>query len=160
VGGSGSAGVPAWPPSPKSCTQFRKILPLISLPSVASNTQFLVKAVEMERNCLNAFRNFSLSGPTGVEYDSNFWDTEGFDLSVQSLVEEKAHCQRPEGQPDDCAVSGQGTPRAGCKKGVIRCPRFLQRILPTPASHRTGTSRSRGCMCGFAFNSSQRTLLP
>ena len=120
VGGGGGAKVPAWPPSPESCTCFRKPLPLISSPSGAAKPRFLVKVIEMERNCLNAYRNFSLRGLMSVEYDSNSQVTEGFDLSFWSLAEEKPHCKRPKGQPVDCPISGQWTPRAGCKKGASR----------------------------------------
>lgn len=62
VGGGGGVRVPAWPPSPESCIRFRKLLPLISSPSDAAKPRFLVKVIEMERNCLNAHRNFSLRG--------------------------------------------------------------------------------------------------
>lgn len=116
VGGGGDARVPAWLPSPESCTCFKKVLPLISSPSDAAKPRFLMKVIEMERNFLNAYRIFSLRGLMGVEYDSNAWLTEGFDLSIWSLVEEKPYYKRPKSHPVDCPISGQWTPRAGCKK--------------------------------------------
>lgn len=160
VGGGGGDRVPAWPPSPESCTCFRKLLSLISSPSEAANPRFLVKVIEMERNCLNAYRNFSLRGLTSIEYDSNSCVTESFDLSIWSFVEEKPHCKRPKGQPVDCPLSGQWPPRAGGKKRASTCSRFLQRILPAPGSHCMGTSWPRGPICVSVFNSSRWTFLP
>lgn len=159
VGGGGDARVPAWLPSPESCTCFRKVLPLISSPSDAANPRFLMKDIEMERNFLNAYRIFSLRGLMGVEYDSNAWLTEGFDLSIWPLVEEKPHCKRPKSQPVDCPISGQWTPRAGCKTGASTPSHSLQRIPLAPGSRCTRTSWPRGCIWGFVFNSSQWPFL-
>lgn len=49
-------------------------------PQKQQNKYFFVKVIEMERNYLNACGYFSLMGLMGVEYDSNSWATEGFDL--------------------------------------------------------------------------------
>lgn len=147
-------------PSPISCTQLRKTLLLISSPSDAAKPRFLVKVIKMERNCVNAYGIFSPRGLTGVKYDSNSEVTEGFDPSIRRLAEEEPHCKKPKGQPVDHSVSGQKTPRAGCKKDAGTGSLFLQWILSTSGSHCLGTSWPRGYICVFVFNSSQWTLLP
>lgn len=124
------------------------------------NQFFFVKVIERERNCVNAYRNFSLTGLTGVKFDSNSQVTEGFDLSIRRLAEEEPLCKKPKGQPVDCPVSGRKTPRAGCKKDAGIGSLFLQCILSTSGSRCSGTSWPRGHICVFVFNSSQWTLLP
>lgn len=70
---------------------FRKLLALVSSPSNAGKSRFLAEVIEMERNFLNTYRNFSLRGPLGVKYDSSSRMTEGSDLRIWSVVEEKPH---------------------------------------------------------------------
>lgn len=149
--------VPAWPPSPESCTCFRKFLTLISSPSDAANPRFFGKSYGNGKKLPKCLQKFFTQG---VEYDTNSWVTEGFDPSIQSLIEEKLHCKRPKGQLVDCPLSGQWTPSAGDKQGASTRSRFLQRILPAPGSRCTGTSWPGGCICISVFNSSRWAFLP